>query len=120
MFGRHLRTIAHELTVYQLPHVHLLNSQRYPAMPRVEMQEVAKWLLEAPHLAKNTSPFHWTYLDVPADGTIILTWQPLARMGTNFASDGFVWAQPEHIFKQDIGNGLVSMSDSSDAPDLNR
>lgn len=76
-------------------------------MPRVDIQDVAKWLMDAPRIAKNQSPFHWTYLDGPVDGTILLTWQPLARLGTNFASDGFVWASPEQYFKQDLGNGLV-------------
>jgi len=76
-------------------------------MPRVDIQDVAKWLMDAPRIAKNQSPFHWTYLDGPVDGTILLTWQPLARLGTNFASDGFVWASPEQLFKQDLGNGLV-------------
>lgn len=76
-------------------------------MPRVDVQNIVKWLSDAPRVAKNQSPFHWTYLDGPVDGTILLTWQPLARLGTSFASDGFIWAGPEQLFKQDLGNGLV-------------
>ncbi|PKS06495.1 hypothetical protein jhhlp_007243 [Lomentospora prolificans] len=90
-----------------LPHVHLISTHRYALMPRVDLQDVAKWLMDAPRIAKNQSPFHWTYLDGPVDGTILLTWQPLGRLGTNFASDGFVWASPEQYFKQDLGNGLL-------------
>ncbi|CAI4216342.1 unnamed protein product [Parascedosporium putredinis] len=90
-----------------LPHAHLVSTHRYALMPRVDLPDVAKWLMDAPRIAKNQSPFHWTYLDGPVDGTILLTWQPLARLGTNFASDGFVWASPEQYFKQDLGNGLV-------------
>ncbi|SPN96816.1 uncharacterized protein DNG_00336 [Cephalotrichum gorgonifer] len=90
-----------------LPHVHLLSAHGYALMPRVDVQNVVKWLSDAPRVAKNQSPFHWTYLDGPVDGTILLTWQPLARLGTNFSSDGFVWAGPEQLFKQDLGNGLA-------------
>ncbi|RFU72972.1 swi snf and rsc complex subunit ssr4 [Trichoderma arundinaceum] len=58
-------------------------------------------------IARDQAPFFWTYLDKPADGTILLTWQPLSRLGTNFATDGFVWAPPEQIYKHDLGNGLM-------------
>ncbi|CAM1507083.1 Fc.00g067240.m01.CDS01 [Cosmosporella sp. VM-42] len=90
-----------------MPHVHLISSFRYPAMPRLDMNEVAKWLMNAPQVARDRAPFFWTYLDKPADGTILLTWQPLQRLGTNCATDGFVWAPPEQLYKQDLGNGLM-------------
>lgn len=90
-----------------MPHVHLVSSYRYPTMPRMDMNEVAKWLMTAPQIARDRAPFFWTYLDKPADGTILLTWQPLQRLGTNFATDGFVWAPPEQVYKHDLGNGLV-------------
>ena len=77
-------------------------------MPRVDLGDVTKWLLDAPRIAKNQNPFFWTYLDRPADGTIMLTWQPLQRLGTQFASDGLVWAPPEQLHRQDVGNGFVS------------
>jgi hypothetical protein len=79
-------------------------------MPRVDIQSVVKWLSDAPRIAKNQSPFYWTYLDLPIDGTILLTWQPLARLSVNFASDGLVWVGPEQQYKQDLGNGLVRLS----------
>ncbi|KAF4998803.1 hypothetical protein FGRMN_2858 [Fusarium graminum] len=90
-----------------LPHVHLVSSFRYPAMPRLDLNEVAKWLMSAPQVARDRAPFFWTYLDKPADGTILLTWQPLQRLGTNFATDGYVWAPPEQVYKHDLGNGLM-------------
>ncbi|KPM45470.1 hypothetical protein AK830_g1073 [Neonectria ditissima] len=90
-----------------MPHVHLISSFRYPAMPRLDLNEVAKWLMSAPQVARDRAPFFWTYLDKPTDGTILLTWQPLQRLGTNFATDGFVWAPPEQIYKHDLGNGLM-------------
>ncbi|KAG7292434.1 hypothetical protein NEMBOFW57_002469 [Staphylotrichum longicolle] len=76
-------------------------------MPRVELSEITKWLLQAPKIARDTAPFYWTYLDAPADGSIFLTWQPTARRGNEFASDGYVWAGPEVSFQQSAGNGLV-------------
>ncbi|KAM5356081.1 hypothetical protein ACJ41O_002727 [Fusarium nematophilum] len=90
-----------------MPHVHLISSFRYPVMPRLDLNEVAKWLMSAPQVARDRAPFFWTYLDKPTDGTILLTWQPLQRLGTNFATDGFVWAPPEQVYKHDLGNGLM-------------
>ncbi|KAG5928649.1 hypothetical protein E4U42_000255 [Claviceps africana] len=90
-----------------MPHVHLVSSYRYPTMPRLDINEVTKWLMTAPQVARDLAPFFWTYLDKPADGTIILTWQPLQRLATNFATDGFVWAPPEQVYKNDLGNGLM-------------
>lgn len=79
-------------------------------MANVSPQDVTKWLMSAPKIARDTAPFFWTYLDAPADGTIMLTWQPLQRMETNFATDGYIWAAPETYYQQDVGNGLVSSS----------
>ncbi|KAF5582568.1 hypothetical protein FPCIR_9417 [Fusarium pseudocircinatum] len=90
-----------------MPHVHLISSFRYPVMPRLDLNEVAKWLMAAPQVARDRAPFFWTYLDKPTDGTILLTWQPLQRLGTNFATDGYVWAPPEQVYKHDLGNGLM-------------
>ncbi|KAF5006020.1 hypothetical protein FDECE_7570 [Fusarium decemcellulare] len=90
-----------------MPHVHLISSFRYPVMPRLDLNEVAKWLMSAPQVARDRAPFFWTYLDKPTDGTILLTWQPLQRLNTNFATDGFVWAPPEQVYKHDLGNGLM-------------
>jgi hypothetical protein len=68
---------------------------------------VTKWLLSAPSIARDKAPFFWTYLDVPKDGSIFLTWQPLQLLGTEFASDGYIWAPGEAVFRQEVGNGLV-------------
>lgn len=51
---------------------------------------------------RDTSPVAWTYFATPPqDGTVILTWQP-PRMGTHFASDGMVWADPESAFDMPV------------------
>ena len=76
-------------------------------MPRVDLPEVTKWLLQAPKIARDTAPFYWTYLDCPPDGSIFLTWQPTARRSSEFASDGYVWVGPEVSYQQSAGNGLV-------------
>lgn len=65
-------------------------------------------LLSAPKIARDTAPFFWTYLDAPRDGQIMLAWQPLQRMGTIFASDGYVWPTPDEFHARDLKNGLVS------------
>lgn len=93
--------------ISQMPHVHLVSSFRYPSVSHINLQDAAKWLMQAPHVARDKAPFFWTYLDKPADGTILMTWQPLQRLGTNFATDGFVWAPPEQVFKHDLNNGLL-------------
>lgn len=76
-------------------------------MARPEPNEIAKWLMSAPGIARDQAPFFWTYLDKPADGTMYLTWQPLRRMNVTFATDGYIWAPPETIYKHDLHNGLV-------------
>ncbi|KAB5536350.1 hypothetical protein GE09DRAFT_323622 [Coniochaeta sp. 2T2.1] len=89
-----------------LPHIHLVSTYRYPVMPQLNTQEVVKWLSNAPKIARDVAPFYWTYLDAPADGTIFLAWQPLARRNVEFSSDGYIWPQPEQTYRQDVGNGL--------------
>lgn len=88
-------------------HIHLVSANQYPALPRLELQNVTKYLMAAPQLAKDKAPFFWTYLNQPNPGSVILTWQPVTKLGVHFASDGYVWA-PEQYHRQDLGNGLVS------------
>lgn len=95
-----------------MPHVHLVSSFRYPQVAHISLNEVAKWLINAPQIARDKAPFCWQFLDKPADGTVLMTWQPLQRLGTNFATDGYVWAPPEQLYKHDMGNGLVRFDNS--------
>lgn len=90
-----------------MSHVHLVSSFRYPNVSRLDLNEVAKWLMSAPQIARQQSPVFWTYLDKPPDGTVLLTWQPLQRLNVTFATDGYIWAPPEQVYKHDLGNGLV-------------
>ncbi|KAJ4150731.1 hypothetical protein LMH87_011468 [Akanthomyces muscarius] len=98
---------SHNVPGELIPHIHLMSSFRYPAAARLDINEVAKWLMAAPQIARDKAPFFWGYLDKPADGTTLLTWQPLQRLGTNFATDGFVWSPPEEIYKHDLRNGAI-------------
>ncbi|ROT37412.1 DUF1750-domain-containing protein [Sodiomyces alkalinus F11] len=89
-----------------LRHIHLVSANQYPHQAQIDFNQVTKWLLAAPQIAKDKAPFFWTYLDRPSEGHILLTWQPLKRLGTHFASDGIIWA-PEQYFRSDVGNGLM-------------
>ena len=42
----------------------------------------------------------------PQDGTVLLTWQPPV-MQSRFASDGYIWADPEATYTIEI-KGYVS------------
>lgn len=76
-------------------------------MPRFGIPEVTEWLLNSPRIARDGAPFFWTFLDTPQDGSIILTWQPLQRMGTEFASDGYIWPRGETYYQHEIRDGLI-------------
>ncbi|KAI1841743.1 hypothetical protein JX265_006270 [Neoarthrinium moseri] len=90
-----------------LPHVHLVSTYRYTHKPRVEIPEVTQMLMNAPSIARDKAPFFWTYLDRPENGNTMLTWQPLQLLGTQFASDGYIWPPAEQYFTQDMGNGII-------------
>ncbi|KAJ4396846.1 hypothetical protein N0V93_001068 [Gnomoniopsis smithogilvyi] len=96
-----------------LPHLHLVSTFRYPERTHLSLQDqqsttfLVNMLVNAPKIARDTAPFFWTYLDCPRDGQIMLTWQPLQRLGTNFASDGYIWPGPDEFQRLDLKNGLV-------------
>lgn len=66
-------------------------------MHMMPTETAVEYLLSAPRVCQS-QPMHWTFLDGPNDGTVMLTWQPLAHLGSNFASDGYVWADAEQAF----------------------
>ncbi|KAI9767434.1 MAG: hypothetical protein M1840_005663 [Geoglossum simile] len=53
--------------------------------------------------------FNWTYLDAPPDGSLYLVWQPLLQMGTHFASDGYIWTDPEQAYTLEAKGYTVEM-----------
>lgn len=78
--------------------MHLVSRNRYPTMTALPTETVLDYLLAAPKVVREMYPMHWTFLDGPPDGTTLLTWQPLAHLGTAFASDGYVWADAEQAY----------------------
>lgn len=63
-------------------------------------------LLDAPRVVRDVAPMSWQYLQAPPDGSIFLTFQPPQRQSA-FASDGYVWVDPETVYTQEL-NGFVS------------
>ncbi|KAB8074723.1 DUF1750-domain-containing protein [Aspergillus leporis] len=92
-----------------LPHMHLVSRHRYPLMHMMPTDTVVEYLLSASKIVREAQPMHWTFLDGPQDGTVMLTWQPLGHLGTNFASDGYVWADVEQAFTFEARGYLVEM-----------
>jgi hypothetical protein len=78
--------------------MHLVSRNRYPVMNGLPTDTVVEYLVTAPKIVREQQPMHWTFLDGPPDGTTMLAWQPLTQLGTNFASDGYVWADAEQAF----------------------
>ncbi|QSS57620.1 SWI/SNF and RSC complex subunit Ssr4 [Histoplasma capsulatum var. duboisii H88] len=85
-----------------LPHMHLVSSYRYPLMNNLSHETAVEYLISAPKVVRELQTMHWMFLDGPPDGTVILVWQPLNHLGTNFASDGYVWADAEQIYSTEI------------------
>ncbi|KAJ5762497.1 uncharacterized protein N7511_005879 [Penicillium nucicola] len=91
-----------------LPHMHLISRNRYPSMHMMPTETAVEYLTSAPRICQ-TQPMHWTFLEAPPDGTVMLTWQPLAHLGNNFASDGYVWADAEQAFTFEARGYTVEM-----------
>lgn len=66
------------------------------------METIVSYLLEAPKIVRELQPMQWQFLETPQDGTLVLTWQPLDYISTNFASDGYIWADVEVSFKSEV------------------
>ncbi|KAI4111169.1 MAG: hypothetical protein LQ345_006862 [Seirophora villosa] len=81
-----------------LKHVHLVSNFNYPISAHIQVDTIVDWLLAAPSIATSVKPMVWTFLDPPKDGVSMLVWQPLAKMGLEFSSDGYVWADAEQAF----------------------
>ena len=96
----HLRSNYSLLIFLKLNHVHLVSTFRYPTLTAVGINKIAENLLQAPRITKEISSVNWRFLDCPPDGTVILAWQPLAQLGTRFATDGYVWADAEQFVSQ--------------------
>ncbi|KAJ5585515.1 uncharacterized protein N7459_005315 [Penicillium hispanicum] len=88
--------------------MHLVSRNRYPQMHMMPTETAVEYLTSAPRVCQQ-QPMHWTFLDGPVDGTVMLTWQPLQHLGNNFASDGYVWADVEQAFTIEARGYTVEM-----------
>ena len=101
--SRSLLTIdASILIELQLPHIHLVSTHRFPLQAHVELSMVVEYLLQAPLIVRERAAMNWMFLDAPEDGTVMLVWQPLNQLGTQSASDGYVWADAEQAFSSEV------------------
>ena len=87
--------------------MHLVSKYRYPLINSITLDTVVGYLTEAPKIVHDLQPVQWQFLDAPHDASVFLVWQPLEYLDTNFASDGYVWADAEQAFSQEI-RGYVS------------
>ena len=77
-----------------------MSTYRYPILANASIDTVVEYLINAPKIARDVSAMNWMFLDAPPDGSVLLVWQPLSQLQTRFASDGYIWADPEHAFSQ--------------------
>ncbi|KAL8800821.1 MAG: hypothetical protein Q9223_007186 [Gallowayella weberi] len=92
-----------------LKHVHCVSTFAFPTSANIQLPTIVDRLLAAPGIAHDVKPMVWMYIDAPRDGMMMLVWQPLAKMGTEFASDGYVWADPESAFSSEVKGHTVEM-----------
>ena len=86
----------------QLRHIHLVCNHKYAVMPAPSIEAMVRHLQEAPKITRDISTMTWmALLEPPRDGTLLLVWQP-PQLQTHFASDGYVWADPERAFSQQM------------------
>lgn len=70
-------------------------------MPRFDLNTLVDYLIQAPRIVRDQSPMNWMFLLAPQDSDILLVWQP-PQMGTQEASDGYVWADAEQAFTTEV------------------
>lgn len=88
--------------------MHLICSYRYPIQSHLGPEDALNALIQAPRIVNEMSPMAWTYFNqAPSDGQLFLAWQP-PRMQKGFATDGYIWADQEQQFLQEI-RGYVWM-----------
>lgn len=93
-----------------LAHVHLLSAYKYPFAPtQLQLDTVLEYLSKAPALVRELAPVAWTYLGggLPLDGSVLLVWRG-GRCAGMCASDGYIWAEPELHFVNEV-RGYVSL-----------
>lgn len=91
-----------------LSHVHLVSQYQFPfhGSP-LALDTALEHLLQAPRIVRELSPVAWQFLTPLKDGTLLLMWQPSSHLQNTYATDGYIWADPERQFLQDC-KGYVS------------
>ncbi|KAB2580033.1 hypothetical protein BFW01_g5399 [Lasiodiplodia theobromae] len=93
---------------FLLPHVHLISSFRYPTLAHISVDQAVEFLLQAPKVVKDMAPMAWQYFqNPPNDGTVFLEWQPVNQRSNAYASDGYIWADPESSFTYESQRGYT-------------
>lgn len=106
---------SHAVPLPLLQHVHLVSTMPFPHQPSGLPHEVAlQHLQNAPRIVRQMRPVRWEYWQAPPDGKIALCWQPQSQLGNNFATDGYVWAEPEAQFSVNV-HGWVRRQQSTSA-----
>ncbi|KAL8871117.1 MAG: hypothetical protein Q9174_002985 [Haloplaca sp. 1 TL-2023] len=100
-----------------LRNIHLVSTYAYAVTPNVSLETIANRLVEAPEIVGNVKPMVWMFIDCPADGVMMLCWQPLAKRNTDFASDGYVWLDAETAFSSQT-NGYQDPNRPAPDPSL--
>ena len=70
---------------------------------------MVEYLIQAPRIVKEQAPMNWMFLHCPQDGDVMLVWQP-PQMGMAFASDGYIWADPEAAFTSEMRGYVRDLS----------
>lgn len=88
-----------------------MSTYRYPILTQVSLETVVEYLLQAPKITRELAAMNWMFLNAPADGSVMLVWQPLNQLGTQFASDGYVWADVEQAFSSEAKGYVCDLLD---------
>ncbi|KAF2857944.1 DUF1750-domain-containing protein, partial [Piedraia hortae CBS 480.64] len=94
-------------------HVHLISGHRFPNLPTISLEQVVRYLVDAPTIAKSMAPMAWHYVTCPPDGTLWLEWLPPEKMVANarYPSDGYVWGDQEMPYRQSINGYTLEIMD---------
>jgi hypothetical protein len=88
--------------------LHLISSFQYPKVQHLQLQDIIRFLSQAPQIVNEARPVSWTYLGIPPeDGVLFLEWIPIVRSQV-FASDGYVWGDPERGHEKELTRELTN------------
>lgn len=84
-------------------------SHNYPLIAQLAPEQAVRFLIEAPMVVKQLAPMSWNYVSAPQDGTIWLEWMSPRQNNGRFATDGYVWNDPEQAFRMSVNGFTVEM-----------